>query len=419
MRILRDTLSVAWKEIQVIIRDRGMLAVIFLLPLLMGSLFGGINLQLSGGEQPDILVRVCMVNLDEGGFGSQLAKALGGIDELDITVYDAVAPAEDVVARGEATAAIVIPADFSRDIDAYEATTIEVIVDPADPEAASIVAGIMNQAAAEVIIWGEVQHGIRTILSESGLLAQADEPTRRAVEAQNLGVIMTRLGELRSDPPIAVVSEDLAGTESEGWLLDFFAYLFPGFTVMFVFFTVGASAASFHQEREVGTLRRILASPLARRPFVGGKMLAYLILVCVQVTALFAVANILFKMPLGRSAVGLVLLTLAVGLAATALGALVAALTKSAKQSDDVGTMLGFVLAGVGGALPLTGTPMTRAGGFMSVIARLTPHAHAVEGYYKLMAEEAPLAQVLPEIGFLLLMAAVFFGIAIVKLDLD
>ena len=77
MRLLQDIVSVAWKEIQVIVRDRGMLAVVFLLPLLMGSLFGGINLQLAGGEQPDILVRVGLVNQDEGGFGDQLAKALG------------------------------------------------------------------------------------------------------------------------------------------------------------------------------------------------------------------------------------------------------------------------------------------------------------------------------------------------------
>ena len=418
MRILQDMLSVARKEIQVIVRDRGMLAVVFLLPLLMGSLFGGITLQLAGGEQPDILVRVGLVNQDVGGFGGQLAKALGEIDELEITSYDVVADAEDVVAKGEATAAIVIPAGFSRDIDAYTPVTIEVIVDPAGPEAASIVTGIMNQAAAEVIIWGEIQYGIRTILNESGLLADADEATRRAIEAQNLGVIMTRLGELRRDPPIAVVSESLAGVESEDWVKDFMAYLFPGFTVMFVFFTVSASASSLHQERDVGTLRRVLASPLGRGPFVGGKMLAYMLLVCLQVVVLFAVASILFHMPLGRSPLGLVLLTLSVALVAAAMGALVAGLTKSAKQADDLGTVLGFVLAGIGGALPLADAPMTRAGGIMATVSRLTPHAHAVEGYYKLMAEEATMAQVLPEIGILLLMGLVFFGIASRRLKL-
>ena len=51
------------------------------------------------------------------------------------------AEAEQQVAEGEAAAAIVIPADFTADINAYTPTSIEVIVDPGQPESASIVTG--------------------------------------------------------------------------------------------------------------------------------------------------------------------------------------------------------------------------------------------------------------------------------------
>ena len=50
------------------------------------------------------------------------------------------------------------------------------MVDPAQPESASIVTGIINQVVGEVTIWGEVQHGVRSIFEESGLLAQASAP---------------------------------------------------------------------------------------------------------------------------------------------------------------------------------------------------------------------------------------------------
>ena len=413
MSAISHTLSVAWKEIQLISKDRGSLAVLFLLPLLFGSLYGGINLKMAGnGDDPAILLDVCLVNEDAGIFGVEVAKALKGIDELQIETFDMVADAEQRVADGEATAAILIPPDFTQKINAYTPTAIEVIVDPAQPESASIVTGIMNQVVAEVTIWGEVQYGIRTILDESGMLADAGAEVRRAVEAQNLGVIMTRLNEMRRNPAIVVTSEDLEGAKIEGGITLFFALMFPGITVMFVFFTVGMSGASLLSEREAGTLRRLLAAPIPRGAIIAGKMLAYMLLVCLQVVVLFGVANILFDMPLGKSPVALVLLTLALALVATALGMLVAALSGTAQQADNIGTVLGFVLAGIGGCIAMSQTPLTRADGFMGVLSNLTPHGHALEGYYRLMAENATFVQILPEIGILLAMGVVFFLVA-------
>jgi len=413
MSAISHTLSVAWKEIQLISKDRGSLAVLFLLPLLFGSLYGGINLKMAGnGDDPAILLDVCLVNEDAGIFGVEVAKALKGIDELQIETFDVVADAEQRVADGEATAAILIPADFTQKINAHTPTAIEVIVDPAQPESASIVTGIMNQVVAEVTIWGEVQYGIRTILDESGVLADASAEVRHGVEAQNLGVIMTRLNEMRRNPAIVVTSEDLEGAKIEGGITLFFALMFPGITVMFVFFTVGMSGASLLNERETGTLRRLLAAPIPRGAIIAGKMLAYMLLVCLQVVVLFGVANILFDMPLGKSPVALVLLTLVLALVATALGMLVAALSGTAQQADNIGTVLGFVLAGIGGCIAMSQTPLTRTEGFMGVLSNLTPHGHALEGYYRLMAENATFVQILPEIGILLAMGVVFFLIA-------
>ncbi|MEA3398015.1 MAG: ABC transporter permease [Chloroflexota bacterium] len=412
MSAISHTLSVAWKEIQLITKDRGSLAVLFLLPLLFGSLYGSINLQVNSDDAPSILLDVCLVNQDEGIFGEEIATALEDIKELNVRTFDVVTDAEQQVAKGEATAAIVIPADFTHKIAAYTPTAIDVIVDPAQPESASIVTGIMNQVVTEVTIWGEVQYGIRTLLDESGLLADASAQERRAIEAQSLGAIMTQLNEIRRTPAIVVASEDLEGAKIAGGITIYFALMFPGITVMFVFFIVGMVAASLLTERETGTLRRLLAAPIPRGAIIAGKMLAYMLLVCLQVVVLFSVASIFFAMPLGQSPVALVLLTLALALAATAMGMLVAALSKTPQQADNIGTVLGFVLAGIGGCIAVTPTPLTRSEGFLGVLSKLTPHAHAVEGYYRLMAENATFVQVLPEIGILSALGITFFVIA-------
>ncbi len=364
MNAVRHCLIVAGKEIQVLLRERGALAVLFLLPLLIGSLYGSMQLQMARDSEVDpIFVTIALVNQDAGTFGGELSKALHNISILGILEPQTPAEAESVVAEGDVTAAIIIPEDFTSQIDAHVPTQIEVILDPADPQRAEIVNGIMQTAVAEATIWGEVQYGMRTVLRESGLLDDADPDTQRAVAAQSLGVIMTRINELRSDPSIRVVHEGVEGATVDSGIIVFLANMFPGITVMFVFFVVGVAGRSLMHEREAGTLRRLLAAPIPKASVIAGKVLAYTLLVCLQVAVLFGVANIAFKMPLGRAPLALVLVTVTLGLVASAMGMLVASFSKSAKQADSVGTILGFVLAGLGGAIAISQFPVGRSGG--------------------------------------------------------
>jgi ABC-2 type transport system permease protein len=413
MKSIYYTLSVAGKELRLILNDRGALAVLLLLPILLGSLFAGLNLMLASEDgDPNILLNVILVNEDSGIFGQEVAKSVQSIEQFSAEQAFSVSTAEKQVAEGKVPAAIIIPAGFSENIDSYSPTNIEVIIDPAQAETASIVTGIMNQVAAEVTIWGEIQHGIRTILTESDLLEAASPEQLRGIEAQNLGVIMTQLNELRRNPAIAVISENIEGALLKGGIELFITFLFPAFTVMFIFFIVGAESASLLQEREAGTLRRLLAAPMPRWTVIVGKMLAYGLLVCFQVIILFTLGYLAFDISLGRDPLALVAITLAVAFVAVSLGMMVAALAKSAKQADNVGMILAFVFAGIGGAFP-TWPPMFRSEGFIGILSKFTPHAHALEGYYSVMAENAGFTQILPQIGFLLLMGIAFCLVAV------
>ena len=418
MKSIYYTLSVAGKEIRLIVADRGLLAVLLLLPILLGSLFAGLNLMANEEGETNILLEIILVNEDPGIFGSEMAKSIQGINELSVKQADTVSSAEQRVVEGEVAAAVIIPPEFSANIDSYTPTEIEVIIDPAQAETASIVTGIINQVAAEVTIWGEIQYGIRTIMAESDLLSEASPDQLRGIEAQNLGVIMTQLNELRRNPAIAVINENLEGIKVESGIALFITFLFPAFTVMFIFFIVGAESASLLQEREAGTLRRLLAAPLPRWTIIAGKMLAYGLLVCTQVVILFTLGYVTFDISLGRDPFALVAITLAVAFAAVSMGMLVAAFARTAKQADNVGMILAFVFAGIGGAFP-TWPPMFRSEGFIGILSKFTPHAHALEGYYSVMAENAGFVQILPQLGFLLLMGLVFFLIAVWRFRFD
>jgi ABC-2 type transport system permease protein len=230
---------------------------------------------------------------------------------------------------------------------------------------------------------------------------------------------MTRINEMRTNPVIEVSVENAAGEESGGGIQTFFAYLFPGLTVMFIYFIVSMSASTLLTERENGTLRRLLTATIPKGAILAGKMLAYMLLACMQVVVMFTVARLIFGTPLGRSPLGLVTVTVLVAFNATALGMMIAALVKSSRQADTVGLILAFVLAGLGGALAISATPLSRQGGTMGAIASLIPHSYAVEGYYRLMAENAGFVQILPQAAVLLGMGVLFFVVALWRFRFD
>jgi len=310
------------------------------------------------------------------------------------------------VADAQALAAIIIPADFSQKIAAYEPTQVQVIADPAQEIAAGIISGIMNQVLGEVQVVGEISYGIRSVFAASGVLDGVSPQMQRAAEAQSLGAIMTQLQTMRQNPTIAVRREDMAGVAAAE-PVNVFAYVVPNFAVMFSFFLVGVIAATLLREKEEGSFRRLIAAPIPRGTIITGKMLAYMLIVVLQVVVLFGVANLAYDMPLGNSPLGLLLLSVALAMSAAALGLLLATWAKTSSQADSLGTIIGFVLAGLGGCIV-----SFSEGSFMSVVSRFTPHGHALTGFYGLLNGRFGVIDVLPQVGMLLGFTAVFFLIA-------
>ncbi len=398
--MVSKALAVVWKELQVLSKDRGQLAVLFLMPVMFASVIGSAF----GGGTPGIAVY--LVNQDKGRYSGQILETLHEIEALRIEELDTVGQADKQVADGQALAAIVIPPDFSEKVDAFEPTQVRVIVDPTQQQYGGIITGIMNEVVTPVIYQGEIRYGIRAVMDESGAFDKATPQVRSAVEAQTMGVIMTQLAEMFENPLITVMGEDLEGVETQS-LASAYSYTMPSYAVMFAFFIVGTIAGSILTEKEEGTFRRLLASPLHRGSIIAGKMLAYMLVVGLQVLVVLGVGSVFFDIPLGDSPLGLVLITLALALAATSLGMLVAGLARTRSQVDGVSFVIAIVLGAVGGSVI-----QLPEEGFLHLLSQFTPHSHAIEGYLKLTTQGAGVVEILPQVGLLAGMGVLFFLIA-------
>lgn len=412
MELLRVIFAAAWKDLQVIFRDRGALIVIIGLPMVFAMLNGSVNQQMmKSGE--GLVFPVAVLNEDTGAFGSQVVSILDSIDILDLHPAESRAAAEADVRESKVLAAIFLPADLTGRVNAHQPTEVEVMIDPTQAGVAAAIPGILNEVVSPIIVQGEVAFAIRSLLQESPGYAALSEAERGAVAAQSMAAEMAQVQKMSADPWIRVETR----TSDSGDLVtlpdNMFALMVPSFTVMFAFFVVGMMAAELLKEKREGSLRRLMAAPIPRWVIIAGKMLAYLGLVLVQVVLIFGVGSLVFQMPLGKSPLGLLVLTIALGLSVTGLGMMLAALSKSEKQADSIGILLGFVLGALGGCFLIgSPVPLYNSGGILQVLSRLTPHAHALMGYSKLLNEGAGVVQILPQVGVLLGMALVFFLIA-------
>jgi ABC-2 type transport system permease protein len=405
--MIANSLANGWKDLLLVLKDKGALAVYFLMPLLFASLLG-MAFGNVGNTEKKIEIAVLLVNQDGGSYGQMLVDGLKGTDVLVVEELNDAILADQRVAAGEASAAVVIPAGFTDKIDAGQPVEVTIVKDPTQQDAANIVAGITNQAMAEIGVLGELRYGIHAVMSQSPDYNQAPPELAQAVEAQTLGVMWTQVQQMRQNPVVAIKGEPVAGAEeAQPW--DPITYYIPSFTVAFAFFLIGQMAKSLLFEKEEGTFRRLMSSPMPRGAIIGGKVLAYMGIVFLQAIVLFSVGYALFKMPLGQSPLALLLLTLALALASASLGMLLGALSRSSKQADQLGMVLGFVLLALGGSI----FPLFRAEGFIGIVSRLTPNAWGIEGYMGILSDNWTLAQVAPNILALVGFAVVFFVVAV------
>ena len=416
MNTIRNSLAVAWKDLQIILRDRGLLIIILLLPMVFGTMLSLMYTSMYKSSEGDqgLKIKVFLVNLDEGSYGSKVVQTMKEITTLDVEQLEGEAgrqQADQAVADGKKTALILIPADFSQQIDAYEQANVQVFVDPTQRELGKIVLGLMNYAVTPADIEGNIRYGIKSLSGQSEAYQNFTAEQKAGFEMQSLGAIMTQLQRFLMDPMIAVETSGVEAAAKQP-AINFFSLMIPGFTVMFAFFLTGAIGQRLFIEKDQGTMRRLLVSPLARGSLVSGVMLAYGIFILLQVTLLFGISAGLFGMDLGDSFLGLALVTLALAVCVTSFGIFLAALARTGKQADSLGTLLGFIMAGLGGCIIFSIPPMYRWEGFVGTLSRLMPQSWALEGYYKITVEGATAVDILPQVGVLLLYSLFFFLIA-------
>jgi len=375
--VIRATLTIAGKDLRQRLRDRSAIVLAILVPLGMAVIM---SLTLGPVADQAFTTEVVVSDADGGPAASGLttmlgAVATGGAIEVDAVPSESAARA--AVADGRASTAYLIPPGFSAAASSPSPAPLTVVTDPDEP-----VGGIVGQALAEGYV--ARLNAVRLAVATAVALGADGDP---ATLAQ--GAAMT-------PDPIR-----LADPQTEGRGFDYSTFYAQGITVFFLFFTVQFGVLSLIEEREDGTMPRLVASPVPASSILVGKLLASFAMGVASAAAMWAATTVLMGAQWGAP-FGVAALILAGVAAAMGLTAVVAGFTRTAEQAGSITAFIVVVLGILGG----TFFPVTRVSGALTALSRLTPHFWLMDGLGRLSAGET-VADVLPAIGAVLAFAVV------------
>jgi ABC-2 type transport system permease protein len=204
---------------------------------------------------------------------------------------------------------------------------------------------------------------------------------------------------------IVLSSSDMSVAEEES--VNPLIVFASGMAVFFLMYTVTIGGRSILQERHMGTLSRMMASPTRVGQILGGKVLGIFLTGFLQVAVLILATTLLLDIPWGDP-LGVVFLIGATAAAATGWGILLAAFATTAAQVASLGLALMLIFGILGGSF--TGVPES---GLWGMLSKITPHAWSIDGMEQL-AGGGNVADVAVNIVVLMSMTAVLFVVAII-----
>jgi ABC-2 type transport system permease protein len=404
---MRTVWYIAKKDLLQALKDRNSFILLLAVPLVLITAIGLAFGNLFGSDSNQISITVAVSDQDGGEVGKAIVEALKvDTSQLAITVQqypDAQHVTDQIANNSTVNAGVVIPSGTTDNVIAAAqrgtapTNLIQVYALPSnnDPRATivqNIVTGVMSSQLAGSAAVAQVY-------------AVCNQPGNQCAQGTiNAQQIAANVGQASAFDGRASVQTLTAGKAVK---INNFDQIVPGYAVFFALFGINAAAATILQEKEDGTFRRLLIAPIQKYALLGGKLLAQFILTLLQLSVLFGIGYLAFKLDIGSWPAVIVLLV-CTSFAATGLGILLVSIVKTRRQLNPIVTLVVLVTSAIGGAWwPLFLEPQ-----WMQSLAKLGITAWAMEGLNGVMILGKDFTQVLPNMLGLLAYGIICFVIA-------
>ena len=396
MQILKATII---KDIQLLLRDRTGLIMMFFMPVLLVIVITSVQnstFELVNNNKISIVV----YNHDRGSSGAKLLGAIQKIGLFNIQPSDSANSEKDIstyMHDKNALVAIVIPPGFTNFID-DKAT---VIATNALSDSGTQTQNIHDNAADSMILYYHpvMQQSFRQ--SVSGALRsaiqviQGEAIVKKLYSAVNQKEVPADLEKeiLFSQLPLSEIPVSRHGERS---VPNASQHNVPAWTIFAMFFIVISLGTAIVKEKTSGSFIRLKTLPASYLYALASKQIVYVFVTVLQAVVIFAIGNKLFPLiglpalHLPKDLWGLILVTFVCGYCAVSYAICVGVFSKTTEQSNGFGAISILILAALGGLM----VPSFAMPANFHKIIQLSPLHWALEAYYGLFLEGGKLRDI-------------------------
>lgn len=365
---MRIILFILQKEFLQIFRNRAMLPIIFIVPIIQ-------LLVLAYAATFEIKnVNLFVIDQDYSPSSRDLILKFKGSQFYTIVGYsEAFTAGEQALINNEADQILQIPADFEKKLETEKVSSLQVTTNAINGSAASL----MNAYALSIIM------------------------------DYNTNIILETLGLKHPPDPIRISSAFWYNPE-----LDYITFMVPGILVLLVFI-IGSflSGMNVVREKEIGTIEQVNVTPIKKYQFIIGKLIPFWFIGMFELAFGLAVARLVFDIPILGS-LGLIFFVSGVFLlVALGMGLFTSTITNTQQQAMFITWFFMVIFILMSGLF----TPVQSMPEWAQWLNKINPIAYFIEVMRMVMLKGSTFSDILTQFFSLLILGVLMNILAIWK----
>ncbi len=401
------------KELLILLRDRGGLAIMFLMPMAMIIIMALIQ-DAPFRDYQELKIPLLFVNNDKGNLGKTIEQGLNESKIFEITKKNSdEAEVKRIIKAGDFEIGVIVPENATELLNAKVNKFVSDKLSYVGLSDSITVSYSKDKTELNLLLF--FSPGTKKSFKASILSSLKQSASK--LETQTLLDYFTKelnKGETRvtDEQPIGnfvnLSEVSTIDTPKEALQLNSVQQNVPAWTIFGMFFIVISMSGSIIKERDDGSYTRILTMPGSYLVALAGKISAYLIICLTQCLLMLSVGIFLLphlglpQLVIGSSSMAILLTAVCTGLAATGYGVMVGTLFTTHQQSSNFGVVSVVILAALGGIwVPVYVMPDS-----IRMFSDISPLYWALSAFHKIFLNGGNIQSVLP---YLLKLLAFFF----------
>ena len=378
------------KDLKLFLTDRRARMLTFLLPIALITLFA-LAFGAMGGKNKSHTFELLLSDEDNTKASHNAIELLDSVKHLKL-IPKPLAEAQNLVKKGKYDGVIILHKGFGDSLANGGKMPLEIQYDEAQEAELGMLQQSLMPTLFKMPMTGagdmkksmhgrfdkmlgtkdvKVQHKVNSQFDTLYETIQKTNPKKGSAGGWDMSsdIKMTKLVVADNDNALALI-QAVAGT-----------------AIMMLLFSVAGMGASLLDEKQEGTLKRLLYSPVPPMSILFGKMMFATIIAIMQLTIMFLFAWIVFGLKIMENIPSLIVMILATAFACSSFGVFLASFAKSRSQVTSMATLIVLVMSCIGGSMiPLFFMPE-----WMSKIAVVSINYWGIQGFFDIFWRKLPI----------------------------